>query len=71
MKQKYKNLSTSCDTSLVLMTCLKSREFWGVLNLSSLRSSFQLHAIKNRTRETINNVIDLKYIKMIGLQDFY
>ena len=54
MKQKYKNLSTSCDTSLVLMTCLKSREFQGVLNLSSLRSSFQLHTIKNRTRETIN-----------------
>ena len=43
MKQKYKNLSTSCDTSLILMTCLKSREFQGVLNLSSLRSNFQFN----------------------------
>ena len=46
MKQKYKNLSTSCDTSLVLMTCLKSREFQGVLNLAVLEVAFNYMQLK-------------------------
>ena len=54
MKQKYKNLSTSCDTSLVLMSC-----FFIIMGIpatikffSSLRSSLQLLVIKNRIKAT-------------------
>ena len=52
MKQKFKNLSTTCDASLVLM--IRSFIIIGIPVtiefLSSLRCSFQLLAMKNKIK---------------------
>ena len=52
MKQKYRYPSTSRDTSVILMIYIIMGIPATIEILSSFRSSFQLHEIKNRIKKT-------------------